>query len=160
MNWPCDNAVAIRDPKLAARGVPDSVRFWLLFVGCGVACTLVIVRPLLGLGVIGGVIGCYVVVYLLFTILSGKIEPVILAWVLIFPLGYYFLSFPPERSIITLDRMLLPALLLATGLASRGKSKPLPDALRRCAIAWIAFLVVAAASLVYASDVLVSAHLF
>lgn len=159
MNWSRSAAFAAHDLKVRARVIPDSVRFRLLFVCCGVACTLAVVKPILGLGIIAGVVGICVVLYLFAATLSGKIDPMILTWVLIFPLGYYFLSFPREKSIITLDRMLPVVLLLAIGFASRDRSKPWPPALRPCAIAWIAFLAVAAVSLIYGGNILVSGRL-
>jgi hypothetical protein len=159
MNRSHSAAVAAHDLKVRPKVIPDSVRFGLLFVCCGVACTLAVVKPILGLGIIAGVVGICVALYLFAATLNGKIDPTILTWVLIFPLGYYFLSFPREKSIITLDRMLPIALLLAIGVASRERSEPLPRALRPCAIAWISFLVVAAASLMYARDILVSGRI-
>src|SRR5205823_2166604 len=159
MNWFAGTAVAGHDLKLPARGLPEPVRFWLLFAGCGITCALTVLKPILGLSIIAVVIGSCVVVYLLAATLSGKIEPAILTWVLIFPLGYYFLSFPRDKSIITLDRVLPAVLLLAIGLASRDKSERLPRPLRRCAIAWTAFLIFATASLMYSSNLLVSGRL-
>lgn len=159
MNRSRSAAVAAHDLQVRARVIPDSVRFRLLFVCCGVACTLAVVKPILGLGIIAGVVGICVVLYLFAATLSGKIDPTILTWVLIFPLGYYFLSFPREKSIITLDRMLPVVLLLAIGFASRDRSKPWLPALRPCAIAWIAFLAVAAVSLIYARNIQVSGRL-
>ena len=160
MNWSRSTAVAAHDRKLRAGVIPHSVRFLLLFVCCGVACTLAVVKPILGLGIIAGVVGFCVVLYLFAATLSGKIESAILTWVLIFPLGYYFLSFPVEKSIITLDRMLPIAVLVAVGFSSRRRLELLPRALRPCAIAWISFLVVAAASLMYASDIRAPGRLF
>src|ERR1700751_239929 len=106
MDWSRSSRVAAHDPTLTASVIPDSVRFLLLFVCCGVACALAVVKPLLGLSIIVGVVGSCVVLYLFAATLSGKVEPAILTWVLIFPLGHYFLSFPVEKSIITLDRIL------------------------------------------------------
>jgi len=160
MNYFPGTVVASYDPKLAARGVSASTRFWMLFAASGVACALVVLKPILGLSIIGGLLGTCVVVYLIATTLSGRVEPALLTWVLIFPLGYYFLSFPRERSIITLDRALPIALVLTLGFASKEKAEPLPRALRLCVSAWTAFLVVAAASLMYASDIFVSGRLW
>src|SRR5437879_13908735 len=105
MNYFHGTAVAAHDLKLAARGGPNSARFWMFFAGCGVACVLVVLKPILGLGIIGTVVGSCLCVYLFVDTLSGKIEAGILTWVLIFPLGYYFMSFLREDSIIALDRM-------------------------------------------------------
>ncbi len=90
-------AVVPPDPRLATKGMPP-VRFWLLFAVCDFACVLAVLKPILGLGMAGAVVGCCLVVYLLAALLSGRVEPMILTWVLIFPLGYYFLSFPREKS--------------------------------------------------------------
>jgi len=158
MNYCPGTAVGSHDPRPAPRGIPGSARFWVVFAACGVAGALLVLKPVMGVGIVGGLIGTCVMGYLIATTLGGKVEPVILTWALIFPLGYYFLSFPRERSIITLDRLLPVALLLAIGLASRDKSKRLPRALRRCALAWIAFLAVAATSLLRDSN-LVSGRL-
>lgn len=158
MNW-FSTACAVNDPKPRPERNPAKIGFWLGFAACGVACALAILKPVLGLGLIGMVAGIAVIVYLLVTILSGTVGPAILTWVLIFPLGYYFLSFPREKSIVTLDRVLVIVLLLAAGFASQRMSDPLPPPLRRCAIAWIIFLVSAAASLTHASNLLVSGKL-
>ena len=159
MNWSPGTAVVAHDLRPAARSALNSARFWLLFVSCGVACALLVVKPIFGLSIAVIGVASYLVLYLFVAILNGKIEPLIGTWVLIFPLGNYFLSFPREKSIITLDRVLPVALLLTIGFASRAKSEPLPRALRPCVIAWIAFLVFAAASLMYASNIFVSGKL-
>lgn len=158
MNW-FSTVSAVNDSGLRSERKPATIGFWLAFAACAFACALSILKPILGLGLIGIVVGIGVVVYLLATVLSGTVGPTILTWVLIFPLGYYFLSFPRERSIITLDRVLVIVLLLATGFASQRKSDPLPPPLRRCAIAWLVFLLSAAASLIHTSNLIVSAKL-
>jgi len=156
MNSFPETAIEGHDLKLAATGVSDPVRFWLLFVACGLVCALVVLEPILGLGIIAAIAASCVAIYLLVATLSGEVEPTILIWVLIFPLGYYFLSFPRDRSIVTLDRVVPVLLLSALALASKDRSRPLARALRKCAVAWIVFLVFAAASLVNASDILTS----
>ena len=96
--------------------IPDSLYFRLLFLGGALACALAVVKPILGFGLIGGVVGICVVLYFVAATLNGRVDPTILFWVLIFPLGYYFLSFPRERSIITLDRV-LPVVLFSLGIS-------------------------------------------
>src|SRR5712691_2283075 len=59
---------------------------------------------LLGLSVL-------VLVYVVAATLQGRVGNVIVGWVLIFPLGYYFLSYPSERPLITLDRVFIGILL-------------------------------------------------
>jgi len=129
------------------------ISFWCLFSALGVACALLVLKPLIGIGLITAIFGCCIVTFLFAATLNGKVEPVILTWVLIFPLGYYFLTFPPRRAIVTLDRVLVMVLLLAIAFAPRHLSQRLPIALRRFAMVWIAFVVVALASLIHASDI-------
>ena len=159
MKWRQGNATPDQELNLAAKSSPEWIGFWWLFSAFGVVCALLVVRPILGLGIMGAMVGTCVMVYLFVAISSGKLEPLILTWVLIFPLGYYFLSFPRDRAIITLDRVLPVALALAIGLAPRNKSKPLPRDLRRCAIAWAAFLAFAAVSLTHATDIFTSGRM-
>lgn len=159
MNWPRILAAPADDFKSRARIASDPVYFRLLFVCCALACTLAVIKPILGFGLIVGVLGLGTVLYLFTAALNGKIDPIILTWVLIFPLGYYFLSFPRERSIITFDRVMPIMLLLAIGFTSRNRSRPWPSALSSTGIAWIAFLAVAAASLINAGDILTPGRL-
>jgi hypothetical protein len=132
----------------------------MFFAGCVVACGLVVLKPILGLGVIGTVLGICIVTYLIAGTLSGKGEPAILIWALIFPLGYYFLSFPREKSVITLDRVVLLVLLLAIAVASPSSREKLPRDIRSCARAWSAFLIVAGLSCVWGGDFVTSGKLF
>jgi O-antigen ligase len=79
--------------------------------------------------------------------LHGNTEPVALLWVLIFPLGYYFASFPREKSIFTLDRALVMLLFVGMGFAAPQVLSKTPRPLKRCALAWLGFVVVAGFSL-------------
>jgi O-antigen ligase len=159
MKWLQRNALSGQELALAAKSSPKWIGFGWLFSAFGVMCALLVVKPILGLSIVGATIGIFLIVFILAAIWSGKVEPIILTWVLIFPLGYYFLSFPREKSIITLDRVLPVALVLAIGLAPRNQSKPLPRDLRHCAIAWTAFLVFAGISLIHATDIFASGKL-
>jgi O-antigen ligase len=159
MKWRNDNVTMDQGLNSAPKSSPESIGFWWLFSAVGVVCALLVVQPILGLSLMGAIIGVCLIAFLFVAISSGKVEPIILTWVLIFPLGYYYLSFPRQRAIITLDRMLPIALVLAIALAPRNESKRLPRDLWPCGIAWTAFLVFAAVSITNATDVLTSVRM-
>ena len=80
----------------------------------------------------------------LFEVLRGRGDFVIMGWVLIFPLGYYFFSFPREHPIITLDRVFLGILLVASCFADYRDLTGTPRPLLRSALYWAFFLLLAA----------------
>jgi O-antigen ligase len=138
-------------PRCAAGSV------WLsLGVIAVIACTVVIVKPAAGLKASGIAIAFVAVLYTLASTLAGRVETIVLNWVLVFPLGYYFVSFPTEKAVVTFDRLLLVALLLAMALASYDSSEKVPVPLRNCALIWAMFVLVAGVSIVHAGDVLKS----
>jgi hypothetical protein len=98
--------------------------------------------------------------WVLMTVLRGRGESLVLGWILIFPLGYYFLSYPREHSLITFDRVLVPLLLMAACLGDRGRMTPIPEALRKPAIWWMAFLLFAAIAIPRAQSPLNSLRLW
>ena len=79
-------------------------------------------------------------------------EAVLLLWVLVFPLGYYFLSFPRASPIFTFDRGLAVLLAIAICLHPRNKLTPLPVGFRRSAWAWAAFLAAGTVSMVHGQE--------
>jgi hypothetical protein len=87
---------------------------------------------------------------LLTAVLAGRGDFLIIGWVLIFPLGYYFVSFPREHPIITLDRVFLGVLLVTSCFADyRGRAET-PRPLRRSALYWALFVVFTAVSVLRA----------
>src|SRR6267154_3554539 len=88
MNW-FSNAVEGNDPRRASGDFLANIGFWLCFAGFGGACVLLVLKPILGISIVGALVGCGALLYILAATLSGKVEPAILTWVLIFPLGYY-----------------------------------------------------------------------
>ncbi|HEX8814534.1 MAG TPA: O-antigen ligase family protein [Terriglobales bacterium] len=72
--------------------------------------------------------------------LRGYSAPILLAWVLLFPLGYHFVAFPKDQAIITLDRILIGLLLFTTFLSKRTNSEPLSNDLRNAALWWILYV--------------------
>jgi O-antigen ligase len=107
---------------------------------------------------VAALLAAAVVLYLVLATLDGRVEVPLLFWVMAFPLGYYFLTFPRERGIITLDRITVGALLVAMCLATGPKATKLPDVLRRSAVVWGCFVLVAFVCVGKATDVLSSAR--
>lgn len=84
------------------------------------------------------------------TVLSmvrGRATGVILGWTLIFPLGYYFASYPKEQPVITLDRVFLIVLVAASFLAGKRGLTAIPANLRRASACWGVFTFFAAISI-------------
>ena len=82
-----------------------------------------------------------------FEVLRGRSDFVVMGWVLIFPLGYYFLSFPREHPLITLDRAFLGILLATACFADYRDRVRTPRLLRRSALYWTFFLLFAAVAI-------------
>jgi O-antigen ligase len=87
-----------------------------------------------------------VTLFVIASVLYGRIEFILMGWVLLFPLGYYFLSIPQERSIFTLDRAVAGACIVAIAFTAR-EGRPLPAPMRTAAIWWVFFLLAAFVSL-------------
>src|SRR5215467_1493335 len=70
----------------------------VIFAACAFAPTLLL---------FGGaaLVAMLVAGYFVFQALDGNADTLTLVWVGIFPLGYYFLSIPREKPIVTLDRV-------------------------------------------------------
>jgi hypothetical protein len=76
-----------------------------------------------------------------YTVLRGYGAPLLVAWVLIFPLGYHYVAFPKDQALITLDRALIGLLLFTTLLSKRTAPEPISSDLRNAAICWGLFVV-------------------
>src|SRR6267378_1090164 len=117
----------------------------LVLVGAIAVAAFVLV-PIAGLV---AVIGCMVVWFAILVgdVFRGRIEGILLCWAAALPLGPYFLSFPREHSLVTLDRV---AILFAfTGLyfAKHSTLIEVPRTLRRAGLTALAFAGVAGVSL-------------
>jgi O-antigen ligase len=99
----------------------------------------------LGYGLLG-VAGAFFSIYLLSSVLHGKTENILVAWVLLFPLGYYFLSFPRDNPSFTFDRLVVGVLLAGMLFAGRTKAASTPVPLRQSALAWAFFILAVALS--------------
>lgn len=136
----------------------DSRKFWAFFIATGVVCALAVVQPEWGLGFAGAALAVGAVVAFLAAIFGGNVDLLVLTWALIFPLGYYYLSFPTQKAIFTLDRMLPVAVGLAI-LFHSSQSTKLPRDIKRCGVAWGTFLFFAAISLKDTTDKFASVRL-
>jgi len=95
------------------------------------------------------VIGCATLCFvgLVGEAFRGRLDGILLWWAAVFPLGYYFLSFPRDRSIVTLDRVVVLVALMGLFLAKPSTLTAVPSALRRAGLAALAFAAVAGISL-------------
>src|SRR6267378_4338167 len=130
--------------------IPTQQRIFSLeavFVLVGaVAVAGCILMPDVGLVVAGGCLALWFLT-LLGEAVRGRIHGILLVWAAALPLIPYFLSFPREHSIVTLDRV---AILFAfTGLyfAKHSTLIEVPRKLRRAGLAWLGFIAVAGATL-------------
>ena len=94
--------------------------------------------------------------YVVVRVLHGSADPLLLGWVLLFPLGYYFFSFPREKPVFNLDRVTVLMLLAAMCFAPAEKPFRAPRQMRNAALAWSAFVIAAAFSLIHVTSVLSS----
>jgi O-antigen ligase len=128
----------------------------IVLVGAIAVASFVLV-PMAGL-VVG--IGCVAAWFLgvVADALGGKIDRILLLWAAALPLGPYFLSFPREQSVITLDRVVILVAFMGLFLAKRSSRMAVPMTLRRAGLAWLAFIAVAAVTLGKSASVLNTAH--
>lgn len=134
-----------------ARSYSRGALIFLLSAAAVCAFFLAPIARIAAVALLGGLF----VLYLIATTLDGRIDVPLLFWVAIFPLGYY-LSFLLREPLITLDRIVIVVLLMGMCLASGRKTIMLPKELRRSAVAWGCFLLVALASAEKAKDPLSS----
>ena len=125
---------------------------WYLLLFLPVAAALLFLPKLWVLAAAGVIAACMLAVFIAASVLHGRVEDLVLGWVLVFPLGYYFLTFPRERSIFTLDRAFIALLLVAIVFRSRRQAFPLPLPLREAGIAWALFLAAALVSVRLAAN--------
>jgi O-antigen ligase len=121
----------------------------------GVLLTLVLVGMLAGISpaiwLMGaaGLIGSVALIYFADSVFRGDIEPLLWLWVAIFPLGYYFLSFPRQDPAISFDRLLVLCLGVACFFARANRVSHVTPELKMAASAWLLFLLASAVSLVH-----------
>jgi O-antigen ligase len=120
---------------------------WIGLASLGTIAAVLMGAPkmLIAMG-FASVIAVAVILFVIASTLYGRIDFILMGWVLLFPLGYYYLSIPRERSVFTLDRAVLGACMVAIAFTARG-ARPLPAPMRTAAILWVLFLVAAFLSL-------------
>ncbi len=92
-------------------------------------------------------LACGVVLFFAASAVFGRLDWLLPLWVLVFPLGYYFLSFPrEEKTIFSFDRFIVGLLIVGTVMGVKS-STTLPLSLRRAGTAWFFFLLAAVCSL-------------
>jgi O-antigen ligase len=125
----------------------------------GFLCGILLLTPikLTALALFALACACFAF-YLLLCACSGKLTPFLLTWVAVFPLGYYFLSFPKERPLITFDRCIVVLLLLGIFATRPAKLAKLSPEIRAAGIAWACFLVAATLSIFGLRDKLGALH--
>ncbi len=79
--------------------------------------------------------------------LRGRFDGILLWWAGVFPLGYYFLSFPRGQSIVTLDRVVILIAFLGLLLVKPSALTTAPKGLRHAGYASLVFFAVACATL-------------
>jgi O-antigen ligase len=104
--------------------------------------------------VFGVLVGLPLAGYLVFKLIDGSADSIVLSWVGLFPLGYYFLVFPREHAVVTFDRVAVLMMAVAMAFCPRTKFTAVPHDLRKSALAWIGFLLAAFVSLVNVGDIL------
>ena len=125
-------------------------RIWFTLPLLAGGALLFLPKMLVVMGVAAGVTTVLVIALTLFfagSVLHGHVDLFVLSWLLIFPLGYYFLTFPHERSVFTLDRALVGLLIAALIFAPSPREKFLTKTMGKAALAWSLFLAAAFVSL-------------
>jgi O-antigen ligase len=95
------------------------------------------------------VIGCTALwfVGLVGDVFRGRFDGILLWWAGVYPLGYYFASFPREHTIVTLDRVVVLVAFMGLFLVKPGTRIAVPKTLRLAGLALLAFIAVASVTL-------------
>ncbi len=117
--------------------------YWMLVLLSLVPLCIVLPMAPLKVG-IGAIAGWVLLLWVAIGFVRGQFHYVIPMWVALYPYCYYFLTFPRERSIFTVDRALILLLVVEMLLLSRGEmaAAPLTREIRISAYFWGLFLLV------------------
>jgi O-antigen ligase len=118
----------------------------LLILTGAIAVAVCILVPQAALFV---VVACLAVCFLglVANVFQGRFDGILLCWAAVFPLGYYFTTFPRERAIVSLDRVVVLVAFLALFLAKPHAVTPVPRTLRNAGLATLAFVLLACVTL-------------
>ncbi len=119
-----------------------------LFMASAAAIFAVIVPNLYIAAALGGFIVCACAMYLVANTVHGRLDNILLMWLLVSPLGYYFLSFPAEKPIFTFDRFVILLLSGALFFVGESAATPISSEIRRAALVWCGFLLFSFTSIV------------
>lgn len=94
-------------------------------------------------------VGCAILwfVSVLSEVFRGRLEGILLWWAAALPLGGYFLSFPREHSVVTLDRVVMLVAFLGLFLAKPSTLTAVPKGLRQAGVACLVFFAIACTTL-------------
>jgi O-antigen ligase len=89
-----------------------------------------------------------------FAMIKGATDKILIGWVFLYPLGYYYLSYPRDRPVIQFDRILTLVLLACILATPRARTWSIPVDMKRVGWAWAIFLGATSLSFLTASNVL------
>src|SRR6267378_1493381 len=115
-------SIPVQQRTLSLEGV-------FVLVGAIAVASFVLV-PEAGLAVVGGCVALWFLA-LAGEAFRGRIDGILLWWAAALPLGPYFLSFPREHSIVTLDRVAIFLAFAGLYFARHGTLIDVPRTLRR-----------------------------
>ena len=81
------------------------------------------------------------------SVVRGRGDFLILGWVLVFPLGYYYVAYPEVHPIITLDRVFIGILMGTVCFTFSRPATRTPGILRKLGVWWSVFLFFAAVTI-------------
>ena len=117
--------------------------YWMLVLLSLVPLCIVLPMSPLNVG-IGAIAAWVLLLWVAIGFVRGQFHYVVPLWVAVYPYCYYFLTFPKERSIFTVDRALILLLIVEMLLLSRQEvaATPLTREVRVSAYFWGLFLLV------------------
>jgi hypothetical protein len=121
-------------------GVPPL--FWLLALLSLVPLCVVLpmAPPRVGVAII---LGWSALLWIAIGFARGQFHYFVLAWVAVYPYCYYYLSYPAERSIFTLDRAFIVLLVIQMFVLSRhAAAVPLMREVRISGYLWGLYLII------------------
>lgn len=113
--------------------------------------TALLVAPVPALLLAAAVAGAGFIFWALTQVLNGHPDLLVAIWMICYPFGYYFLSFPRKGAWVTLDRAIIFLIVVSILFAVR-RAAVLPTEFRWAGIAWASFIGAAALSLFFAAE--------
>jgi hypothetical protein len=108
----------------------------------------------LALALIALVAALALIALIAYSISKGDCDRILVGWVLLYPLGYYLLSYPRDRPVIQFDRILILVLVVCMMVTPNGRVWSIPEQFKRVAIAWGLFLAATAISFLKTANIL------